>query len=330
MRGSRLTGMGHYLPERVVTNADLSELMDTTDEWIVKRTGIRERRWVEGDVGASDLAVHAANQALEDAGLDATDLDMIIFATLSPDINFPGSSCLLQDRLSCPGIATLDVRNQCTGFVYSLAIADQFIRTGAMSNVLVVGAEVHSSGLDISTRGRDLAVLFGDGAGAAVLSATEGESRILDSRLHADGSLHDILMLDAPASRKNPRLTEAMLAEGLHYPKMRGKAVFKHAVDRIPEVVGEILQANGKELKDVALVVPHQANLRINELVCRRMGLAPERMVHNIQRYGNTTAASIPIALHEAVQDDRVKSGDLVLLAAFGAGLTWGANLIRW
>jgi len=313
-----------------VTNADLSELMDTTDEWIAKRTGIRERRWVEGDVGASDLALPAAEQALEEAGLDAADLDMIIFATLSPDINFPGSSCLLQDRLKCPGIATLDVRNQCTGFVYSLAIADQFIRTGAMKNVLVVGAEVHSSGLDISTRGRDLAVLFGDGAGAAVLSATEGESRILDSRLHADGSQYDILMLDAPASRRNPRLTEAMLADGLHYPKMRGKAVFKHAVDRIPEVVGEILEANGKSLEDVSLVVPHQANLRINELVCRRMGLPPERMVHNIQKYGNTTAASIPIALHEAAQSDRVKSGDLVLLAAFGAGLTWGANLIRW
>ena len=330
MRGSRLTGMGHYLPERVVTNSELSELMDTTDEWIQKRTGIRERRWVEGDVGATDLAVHAARQALDEAGLASTDLDMIIFATLSPDINFPGSSCLLQERLACPGIATLDIRNQCTGFVYSLAIADQFIRTGAMRNVLVVGAEVHSSGLDLSTRGRDLAVLFGDGAGAAVVSATEGESRILDSRLHADGSYHQILMLDAPASRRNPRLTEEMLADGLHYPRMRGRAVFKHAVDRIPEVVGEILEANGKKLEDVDIVVPHQANLRINELVCRNMGLAPERMVHNIQRYGNTTAASIPIALHEAVQDQRVKSGDLVLLAAFGAGLTWGANLIRW
>jgi 3-oxoacyl-[acyl-carrier-protein] synthase-3 len=322
--------MGHYLPERVVTNSELSELMDTTDEWIQKRTGIRERRWVEGDVGATDLAVHAARQALDEAGLASTDLDMIIFATLSPDINFPGSSCLLQERLACPGIATLDIRNQCTGFVYSLAIADQFIRTGAMRNVLVVGAEVHSSGLDLSTRGRDLAVLFGDGAGAAVVSATEGESRILDSRLHADGSYHQILMLDAPASRRNPRLTEEMLADGLHYPRMRGRAVFKHAVDRIPEVVGEILEANGKKLEDVDIVVPHQANLRINELVCRNMGLAPERMVHNIQRYGNTTAASIPIALHEAVQDQRVKSGDLVLLAAFGAGLTWGANLIRW
>ena len=330
MRGSRLTGMGHYLPERVVTNSELSELMDTTDEWIQKRTGIRERRWVEGDVGATDLAVHAARQALDEAGLASTDLDMIIFATLSPDINFPGSSCLLQERLACPGIATLDIRNQCTGFVYSLAIADQFIRTGAMRNVLVVGAEVHSSGLDLSTRGRDLAVLFGDGAGAAVVSATEGESRILDSRLHADGSYHQILMLDAPASRRNPRLTEEMLADGLHYPRMRGRAVFKHAVDRIPEVVGEILEANGKKLEDVDIVVPHQANLRINELVCRNMGLAPERMVHNIQRYGNTTAASIPIALHEADQDQRVKSGDLVLLAAFGAGLTWGANLIRW
>jgi 3-oxoacyl-[acyl-carrier-protein] synthase-3 len=330
MRGSRLTGLGHYLPERVVTNAELSERMETNDEWIQKRTGIRERRWVEGNVGPTDLAVHAAKQALDAAQIQATDLDMIIFATLSPDINFPGSSCLLQQKLDCPGIATLDVRNQCTGFVYGLAIADQFIRSGSMSNILVVGAEVHSSGLDISSRGRDLAVLFGDGAGAAVVSATEGESRILDSRLHADGRFHEILMLEAPASRSNPRLTEAMLAEGLHFPRMQGRAVFKHAVERIPEVVGEILQANGMTLEDVDLVVPHQANLRINELVCRRLGLPPEKMVHNIQHYGNTTAASIPIALHEAELAGRMQPGSLVLLAAFGAGLTWGSNLIRW
>jgi 3-oxoacyl-[acyl-carrier-protein] synthase-3 len=330
MRGSRLTGLGHYLPDRVVTNDELSSLMDTSDEWIQKRTGIRERRWVVGNQGPTDLAVHAARDALDEAGLRAVDLDMILFATLSPDINFPGSSCLLQARLDCPGIATLDIRNQCTGFVYGLSIADQFIRTGAMNHVLVVGAEVHSSGLDISTRGRDLAVLFGDGAGAAVLSATDGDSRIIDSRLHADGAHHDILMLEAPASRMNPRLTAEMMAEGRHYPHMRGRSVFKHAVERIPEVVDEILQSNGKTLDEVSLVVPHQANLRINELACRKLGLPPEKMVHNIQRYGNTTAASIPIALHEAVIDGRVDSGDLVLLAAFGAGLTWGANLIRW
>ena len=330
MRGSRLTGLGHYLPDRVVSNAALSERMDTTDEWIFKRTGIRERRWVVGNVGPTDLAVHAAKQALEEAKLKSTDLDMIIFATLSPDINFPGSSCLLQQRLECPGIATLDIRNQCTGFVYGLAIADQFIRSGSMNHILVVGAEVHSSGLDISTRGRDLAVLFGDGAGAAVVSDTEGENRVIDSRLHADGSLHDTLMLEAPASALNPRITPAMLEEGRHYPKMRGRSVFKNAVDRIPEVVQEILNANNLSLDDVKLIVPHQANLRINELVCRKLGIPLDRMMHNIERYGNTTAASIPIALHEAVLAGRLARGDYLLLVAFGAGLTWGANLIKW
>ncbi len=329
-RGSRIAGLGHFLPERVVTNADLAGLMDTSDEWIRQRTGIEERRWVEGNVGPAELAENAARQALAEAGLEPTDLDLILFATLSPDLNFPGSSCLLQARLGCPGIATLDIRNQCTGFVYGLAVADQFIRAGTMKNILVVGAEVHSTGLDISTRGRDVTVLFGDGAGAAVLTATEGESRLLDSRLHADGAHHEILMVEAPASRSNPRLTEAMLAEGRHYPSMQGRAVFKHAVERLPEVVGEVLAGNGYDLDDVDVLVPHQANLRINQMAARSLGLPEHKVVHNIQRYGNTTAASIPIALHEAVVDGRVQPGHLVVLAAFGAGLTWGASLIRW
>ncbi|MFM2244892.1 MAG: 3-oxoacyl-ACP synthase [Pseudomonadota bacterium] len=330
MRGSKIAGLGHYLPENVVTNDQLATLIDTSDEWISKRTGIRERRWVVGDVGATDLAVPAAQQALAEAGLQASDLDMILFATLSPDINFPGSSCLLQARLGVPGIATLDIRNQCTGFVYGLSIADQFIRTGAMKNVLVVGAEVHSSGLDISNRGRDVAVLFGDGAGAAVLTATEGDSRLLDSALHADGTDYEILMLEAPASRLQPRLTAEMMEQGRHFPQMVGQAVFKHAVKRLPEVIDEVLSRNGLTVADVALMVPHQANLRINEMVARQIGIDPARVFNNIQRYGNTTAASIPIALHEAVLEGRVKQGDTVLLAAFGAGLTWGANLIRW
>lgn len=330
MRGSRIAGMGHFVPENIVTNDHLAVLMETSDEWIAKRTGIRERRWVVGDVGATDLAVPAVEQALAEAGMTAGDLDMIIFATLSPDVNFPGSSCLLQARLAVPGIATLDIRNQCTGFVYGLSVADQFIRTGAMKTVLVVGAEVHSSGLDISTRGRDVAVLFGDGAGAAVLTATEGDSRLIDSALHADGTDYEILMLEAPASRLNPRLTPEMFEQGRHYPQMVGQAVFKHAVKRLPEVIDEVLSRNGATIDDVALMVPHQANLRINEMVARMIGINSSKVYNNIQRYGNTTAASIPIALHEAVQEGRVKSGDLVLLAAFGAGLTWGANLIRW
>ena len=330
MRGSRIVGLGHHLPERVVTNDELAALIDTSDEWIVKRSGISERRWVEGDVGATDLALPAARQALEEAGLEATDLDLIVFATLSPDIFFPGSSCLLQARLGCAGVPTLDIRNQCTGFVYGLSVADQFVRTGAMEHVLVVGAEVQSSGLDLSDRGRDVTVLFGDGAGAAVIGPTDGERRILGSRLHADGRQADILMVEAPASRRNPRLTHEMIDEGRQYPAMQGRAVFKQAVERLPEVVVEVLADHDLEVSDIDLLVPHQANLRINEMAGRRLGLDPARVFHNIQRYGNTTAASIPIALHEAVAEGRIGEDDIVVLAAFGAGLTWGANLIRW
>lgn len=330
MRGSRIIGMGHYVPERVVTNQDLTQWMETSDEWIVQRTGIRERRWVEGDVGATDLALPAAQAALAEAGITAKDLDMVLFATLSPDYTFPGSSCLLQEKLGIPGVATLDIRNQCTGFVYGLSIADQFIKTGMMNHILVVGAEVHSSGLDISTEGRDVTVLFGDGAGAAVVGPSDDDSRILSSKLHADGRHAKILMIEAPASRLNPRVTHEMIDQGRHFPKMDGSAVFKQAVQRLPEVILEVLTEHGYAPRDISLLVPHQANLRINEMVARSLKLEPAQVYNNIQRYGNTTAASIPIALHEAVAEGRVKKGDLVLLAAFGAGLTWGANLIRW
>ncbi len=330
MFGSRIAGMGHYVPDRVVKNDDLSQWMDTTDEWIVQRTGIRERRWVEGDVGAAELAEHASRQALEEAGLSPSDIDMILFATLSPDICFPGSGCLLQARLGIPGVPALDVRNQCSGFLYSLSVADQFIRTGAMKRILVVGAEVHSTGLDLSTRGRDVTVIFGDGAGAAILEQTEGESRILDTELHADGRYAEMLMAEAPASRLNPRLSVEMLEAGRQFPKMDGKAVFKQAVERLPEVIHSVLRRNGVALADVALLVPHQANLRINEMVARQLNFPFEKVYNNIQRYGNTTAASIPIALHEAAGEGRLKKGDYVLLAGFGSGFTWGASLVRW
>ncbi len=322
--------MGHFLPPRVVKNDELTAFMETSDEWIVQRTGIRERRWVEGDVGASELGEHAARQALAEAGLEPADIDLVIFATLSPDLNFPGSGCLLGARLGIPGVAALDIRNQCTGFLYGLATADAYVRSRLAKNVLVVGGEVHSTGLDMSTRGRDVSVLFGDGAGAAVVSLSESESGLLDHELHADGRYAEILMVEAPASRLNPRLTPQMLEEGRHYPRMDGKAVFKHAVEKLPQVVHSVLRRNGLQLDDIALLVPHQANMRINELVARNLGLPTERVVHNIQKYGNTTAGSIPIALHEAVLEGRVKPGDLVLLAALGAGLTWGATLMRW
>jgi 3-oxoacyl-[acyl-carrier-protein] synthase III len=330
MQRSRIVGMGHYLPERVVPNAELCAWMETSDEWIHQRSGIRERRWVEGNVGASELAEHAALAALAEAGRTVADVDMILFATLSPDLNFPGSGCILGARLGIPGVPAMDVRTQCTGFLYSLATADSMVRSGMARCVLVVGAEVHSSGLDLTTRGRDVSVLFGDGAGCAVVEATDGASMLLDHELHADGRYAEILMVEAPASRLTPRLTPEMLEEGRHYPKMDGKAVFKHAVEKLPRLVHSILERNGFTLADVALLVPHQANMRINELVARHLALPPERVMHNIHKYGNTTAASIPIALHEAVQEGRVKRGDLVLLAGLGAGLTWGASLVRW
>jgi len=322
--------MGHYVPPRTVTNDDLAVLMETTDEWITQRTGIKERHWIEGDVGASELAEHASREALAEAGLTAADIDLVLFATLSPDLNFPGSGCLLQARLGVPGVPAMDIRNQCTGFLYGLKTADAYIRSGMARNVLVVGSEVHSTGLDISTRGRDVAVLFGDGAGAAVVGAATDDSRVIDTELHADGRFAEILMVEVPASRLNPRLTVEMMEAGRHYPKMDGRSVFKHACERLPEVIQSILQRNGYTLADVDVMVPHQANLRINEMVARQLGFPAEKVVHNIQRYGNTTAASIPIALHEAVQQGRIQKGQLVLLAGFGAGLTWGASLVRW
>ena len=330
MAGSTVLGMGHYVPPRTVTNDDLAVLMETTDEWITQRTGIKERHWIEGDVGASELAEHASREALAEAGLTAADIDLVLFATLSPDLNFPGSGCLLQARLGIPGVPAMDIRNQCTGFLYGLKTADAYIRSGMARNVLVVGSEVHSTGLDISTRGRDVAVLFGDGAGAAVVGAASDDSRVIDTELHADGRFAEILMVEVPASRLNPRLTVEMMEAGRHYPKMDGRSVFKHACERLPEVIQSILQRNGYTLADVDVMVPHQANLRINEMVARQLGFPAEKVVHNIQRYGNTTAASIPIALHEAVQQGRIQKGQLVLLAGFGAGLTWGASLVRW
>ncbi len=330
MAGSTVLGMGHYVPPRTVTNDDLAVLMETTDEWITQRTGIKERHWIEGDVGASELAEHASREALAEAGLTAADIDLVLFATLSPDLNFPGSGCLLQARLGIPGVPAMDIRNQCTGFLYGLKTADAYIRSGMARNILVVGSEVHSTGLDISTRGRDVAVLFGDGAGAAVVGAATDDSRVIDTELHADGRFAEILMVEVPASRLNPRLTVEMMEAGRHYPKMDGRSVFKHACERLPEVIQSILQRNGYTLADVDVMVPHQANLRINEMVARQLGFPAEKVVHNIQRYGNTTAASIPIALHEAVQQGRIQKGQLVLLAGFGAGLTWGASLVRW
>ena len=330
MPRTAILGLGQFLPERVVTNDDLAKMFDTSDEWIQQRTGIRERRYVEDGIGPADLAVPATKQALESAGLEMEDIEFIIFATLSPDYFFPGSGCVLQEKLGIPGVGALDVRNQCSGFIYGLSVADAFIKTGMYQRILLVGAEVHSSGIEFADRGRDVTVLFGDGAGAAILGATDEEDRgVLSTHLHADGRYVQDLWIEIPASRFFPRVTVEHVEQGRHWPKMNGRKVFRMAVEKMPEVIYEALEANGYAVDDIALLVPHQANRRINELVGRAIKLPPERIYHNIQRYGNTTAGSIPIALNEAIREGKVKKGDLVMLAAFGSGFTWASALVR-
>ncbi|GIW45429.1 MAG: 3-oxoacyl-[acyl-carrier-protein] synthase 3 [Candidatus Binatia bacterium] len=333
MRRSHILGVGHYVPERVVTNRDLMRLMDTSDEWIQQRTGIRERRYSDGCTGAADMGAVAAREALQKAGLTLEQIQCIVFATLSPDVDMPGSAFLLQDKLGIPGIPAFDVRNQCSGFLYALAVADQFVKTGTYDHVLVVGSEVHSSGLDLSTRGRDVAVIFGDGAGAVVLGPSPDPRRgILSTHLHAEGKYAEKLWLEAPGSRLRPRLTEEMITgpDAPIFPRMEGRYVFRHAVTRMTEAVQEALDANGLTVASLDLLIPHQANLRINQMVAMGFGLDEEKVVNNIDRFGNTTAASIPLALYEALATGRLREGMLVCLAAFGAGFTWGSALIRW
>lgn len=330
MRNSKILSAGFYVPPRVVTNDDLSKLMDTSDEWIVERTGIRERRFVEDGVGVSDLGVLASRSALSKAGLKPEDLDLIVFATLSPDYNFPGSGVLVQHKLGCRDVAAIDVRAQCSGFIYSLSIADQFIKTGKYERVLVIGAEVHSGGINLSTEGRDLAVLFGDGAGAVILGACEQGQGVLSTHIHSHGEFFDKLWAPAPMSCRVPRLSHEMLDQGLHYPKMDGKFIFRMAVEKFAEVVNEALAANNLKLEDLDLFIPHQANLRIALMVGRKLGLPEEKMFNNIRKYGNTTAGSIPIAMAEALDQDKIKDGNLVCIASFGSGLTWASALIRW
>lgn len=323
-------GTGAYLPERIVTNEELAAMMDTSDAWIRERTGIRQRHFVKPGQGTSELALEASLRALAAAGMKGTDIDHIILATLSPDYTFPGSAVLLQDMLGVGPIGALDVRNQCSGFIYGLAVADAFIRAGQYRYILLVGAEVHSTGLDLSTRGRDVAVLFGDGAGAVVLGPSEDGRGICSVHLHAEGSHAKKLWLEAPASRCHPRISEEMLREGRHYPRMRGRAVFKHAVARFSEVIQEALIANDASIGDVDLFFLHQANLRIVEAVATVLGVPLDKFFNNIDRVGNTTAASIPIALDEAVRTGGIRSGARLVLAAFGSGFTWASAFVTW
>ena len=330
---ARITGVGSCLPPRVVTNDELAAVMDTSDEWIVQRTGIKERRWVEPGVTTSDLALAASQEALTAAGLTAGDLDMVILATLSPDHEFPGTACFLQAKLGIRGVPALDVRQQCTGFVYAAAIADQFLRTGSARRILVVGAEVHSKGLDLSTEGRDVAVLFGDGAGAVVLEASEvapDGPGILSTHLHADGTGATDLWLPAPGMAYERFMSADLLERKLHFPQMNGRAVYVNAVKRMGEAVMEAVAAHGLGVEDVDLFLFHQANLRINEAVAQRLGIPAERVFHTIDRFANTTAATIPLGLHEALKAGLLHPGMLVGVAAFGSGFTWGSMLLRW
>ncbi|HSJ16266.1 MAG TPA: beta-ketoacyl-ACP synthase III [Longimicrobiales bacterium] len=323
---------GFYVPERLLDNEALTQWWDTTDEWIRERTGIRERHWVEPGVQAgSDLALEATRIALARADLKPTDLDCIIFATLSPDYFFPGGGVYLQRKLGVPGIPALDVRNQCTGFLYGLSIADAWIRTGQYRRVLLVGAEVHSTGMDWGPNGRDLGVLFGDGAGVAILGPTAEDGRgVLSTHLFADGNHAELLWCEADASANSPRISHADLDAGKQYPTMKGREVFKNAVTRMPESVRLALETNGLGIPDIDLLIAHQANLRINEMVAKQLGLREDQVYNNIERFGNTTAATIPIALDECVQSGRLERGDLLLLTAFGSGFTWGSAAIRW
>ncbi|GAA4132295.1 ketoacyl-ACP synthase III [Sphingobacterium kyonggiense] len=345
---SKIAGLGYYVPKNVYTNNDLTRFMETSDEWIQERTGIKERRYADriGETTTS-MGVEAAKIAIERANTTAEEIDFVIFATLSPDYYFPGCGVLLQREMGMKEVGALDVRNQCSGFVYALSIADQFIKTGMYKNILVVGSEKHSFALDFSTRGRAVSVIFGDGAGAVVLQPTTEDGKgILSTHLHSDGADAEKLAMYYPGASAGYYLeempewpdvelgqmlmTKEMLEDGSAFPYMDGQAVFKKAVVKFPEVIGEALAKNNLKSTDINMLIPHQANLRISQFVQKTLGLNDDQVFNNIQKYGNTTAASVPIALCEAWEEGKIKDGDLVCLAAFGAGFTWGSALIRW
>lgn len=335
---SIIRSVSHYVPERRVTNDDLSKCMDTTDAWITERTGIKERRFIEHEgVSTSQLGEIAARGALKLAGWAPEDLDLIVVATLSPDYYFPGVGVMLQQRLGCRTIPALDIRAQCSGLVYGLSCVDGYVKSRQASKILLVCAEVQSPVLDLTTRGREMSVLFGDGAGALTIEGCEvahdgdlSQRGIIDSYLGSDGSGADVLCMKAPGTAIPGFLRSSDLEQGLVHPQMEGKVVFKNAVTRLLESANVLMTRNGVSAEQIDLIVPHQANLRINEMVRQQLGVAPERVFNNIQRYGNTTAATIPICLSEAQQQGVLKEGALVMTLAFGAGFTWGGNLIRW
>jgi 3-oxoacyl-[acyl-carrier-protein] synthase-3 len=349
MNQTIIAGIGHYIPKQIVTNNDLLQYMDTSDEWIQERTGIKERHYAHRtEETTATMGVEAAKIAIERAGITTDDVDFIIFATICPDYYFPGCGVLVQRALKMKEIGALDIRNQCSGFVYALSVADQFIKTGMYKNILLIASEKHSFGLDFSTRGRNISVIFGDGAAAVVLQPTKEEGRgILSTHLHSDGEDAEMLAMCNPGTHANHWTDEpvadfddapigemfmshAMIDKAQNYPTMDGPAVFKKAVVKFPEVINEALTQNNLTTADLKLLIPHQANLRISQFVQQRLKLRDDQVFNNIEKYGNTTAASIPIALSEAWEAGKIQKGDLVCVAAFGSGFTWASALMRW
>ena len=335
MYQSKITGLGYYVPDNVVTNEDLSKIMDTNDEWIQERTGIQERRHViKGEDTTTSMGVKAARIAIERSGLANEDIDFIVFATISPDYYFPGPGVSLQKELGLRTVGALDIRNQCSGFIYALSVADQFIKTGMYKNILIVGSELQSIGLDMTTRGRGVSVIFGDGAGAAIISREEDATKgVLSTHLHSEGEHAKELSVLAPGM--GGRWVTDILKDNdpndeSYFPYMNGQFVFKNAVVRFSEVINEGLKANNLEVSDINMLIPHQANLRISQFIQKKFGLNEDQVFNNIQKYGNTTAASIPIALTQAWELGKIKEGDLVVLAAFGSGFTWASAIIKW
>jgi len=330
MKRARITGIGHCVPDKIVTNFDLAKLIDTTNEWIIERTGIHERRFSEGDMGTSDLGVVASEKALAMAGISPEDIEFIIFATISSDYYFPGSSVLVQEKLGMKNVGAFDLRAACSGFVYGLSIADQYIKSGTYENILLIGGEIQSAAIKLDTEHRDMAVLFGDGAGAAVIQATDSVNGLLSTHLHSDGKYCKELWVPAPGSKFKPWISQELLDKDYYVPSMNGREVFRHAIVRFPEVIQEALQQNDLTVDDVKLIIPHQANYRIIQAVAHRLGVDMNTVYSNIHKYGNTTAASIPIALSEAHAEGKFTEGDIIIVAAFGSGFTWASAAIRW
>ena len=327
---SYIKGMGYYVPDRVIDNEYFTNFMETSDQWIRERTGIEERRFANKNQGPSDIAIPAVEMALKNSELIIEDIDFIIFATSTPDYYIPGSGCLIQDKMNFKNIGTLDIRCQCSGFIYALSIADQYIKTQTYKNILIVASEVQSTAMDLSNEGRNTAIIFADGAAAAVISGTNKNKGLLSTHLHTEGKYAKELWVEAPSSKKQPRLDKSILDQKAHFLYMNGREVFRHAIKRFPEVIYEALDYNNLSIKDIDLLIPHQANLRISQAIQKKMNLKDNQIVSNIHKYGNTTAASVPIALCESIIDSKLKKGDILVLAAFGSGFSWGSAILKW